>query len=1641
MAAQEDPKSAQADSGYTINYNTVSIIEYIKFASKICNANFIFNEEDLQFTITVVSDAPITPQNVMSTLLQILRIHGLTLLEQDNSLVIHKAPTVRQIGSLAFGSEGSSAPIVTRVFRLKYSNPSSVAAVIRPMISSDALLETVTETRQLILTDVTASVDKVAALIENLDAPFSQLEIRTYQPKYHEPSYLISLAHQILSPMVQGSPFILVPQTLANEIFIVSTPDLNEKAVQLLTTLDVPPKMPEGNSTAAEKRGELLVVKLEDKQGPEVLQSLKEIALHLKQSGAEDRGLTEAIETAKWNAETNTLRFVGSAATNAKVKEYIDSLPPKGGTMMAIKLDHTQGPEVLKNLKEITTHLKESGSEDRALTQAVENAKWNPETNTLRFVATPATNAKIKEYIESLPTKGGNLMFIKLDRAHGTSVLKSLREIATHLKETGSEDRNLMDAINNAKWNAETNTLRFIGSPETNAKIKDYIHGLPSKEGHLMVVKLDQRKGPDVLQNLKEIATHFKESGSEDHALTEAVQNAKWDPETNTLRFVGSSAANSKIKGYIDAIPSKGGELMVIKLDNRQGSDVLQRLREIATHLKDSGAEERGLLDAINNAKWAQDTNTLMFVGSPQVNAKLKDYLATIPSKERASFFLHTPIYRSPEELEQSIKEIADNLTKSGGAPASFIADLRSVTINPKTHALMFSGDPASFPRIQELLAKADVPPGGEATMSCAPGKTNYAVYKVQSADPNDLQNALEVFAANLHKAKVNPSLVQTIEGMKYINQTHSLLFTGPDDCLKKAQELAQQFDTGAQTAVGSSQFLVYKPKYQTGDEIVRAMKDLRENLSNADLKDPLLIRSLDSMKWVKQTNSLLFTGDPTSLKRVEQLLATVDTGSGQKPAPRTSYSIYKVQNTTGDLVEEDLETLSKNMRAAGMKEVPLVHVLDNVRYVKETNSLLLTGDPDAIKEAEALIAKYDYPRKAAAGPGNFFMYKPQNQSASAIEKALKDVSSNLQQSSLADPSLLSAIASMKYVESTNSLIFTGTPDAIQKIQGLLKEIDIPQQHAPIQHIGKTTFLLYKLQHASPTQITTSVKAISNDLKKSGAADKEFITALSTMKYVKETNSLMFTGTEDALVKVQHLVEKFDVASLAPAHLATPSAPVPHGPLPSNFFIYKPVALSPEDLAKTLNDFADNLKMSGLNDPGLFQAIESMRFVNSGPSSAKQSIVFTGDTKTLDRVKELLKEFDIPSGMPVASSEQIQAIDNTSFMVYKLQFHRGDEIQNALRQIGKDLTASNAAVNQTLLNAIQSVQWLEVTNSLLCSGDPETLLRLRELIKSLDLPLKQVFIEMLILQTSLTNGTDFGLEWGGKVKYKDKFSGSFNNLLPTDTVAPGTFSSNLQNVNPPGNPPVPTDIPFSSGFDVGVIGDIITHKGQSFLSLGSLLNAIQTDAETIAVLTPKLIAQDGKSASIFVGQNVPFAGSFISNQSSNTINTSNLEYRNIGFNLTITPVLGNSNIVTLDLSIDNSSTSSSPGTGATFTFQAGQASGITTNQATLQTTVHVPDKHFVILSGMVNNSNAKQTASIPCLGAIPYLGAAFTQNYLTDSLNSLVIFIRPTILNSVDEMQQLTADQEEFFRESAGTARLERHFDEAMDTIKTADDE
>ncbi|NGX56138.1 MAG: putative type II secretion system protein D [Candidatus Anoxychlamydiales bacterium] len=884
----------------------------------------------------------------------------------------------------------------------------------------------------------------------------------------------------------------------------------------------------------------------------------------------------------------------------------------------------------------------------------------------------------------------------------------------------------------------------------------------------------------------------------------------------------------------------------------------------------------------------------------------------------------------------------------------------------------------------------------------------------VIDSDENPLDIKTYISKKNLPSTLMNLTkqiMQPLIEGSPFIlvpqDRTRILFLVSTPSLIKRALSILENLDTAPKKQLKSPEnenILLYSPKNRSYEDIKKSLNEIVENLKRSGFPESGVIETIDTLKWIKETQSFLFIGSDETILKVQNILKNLDSPLDINKNPsQSTFFLYKLKNIPGEVVEDRLEDLAKNLKEQDVENPKLIEVIEKAKWIKETNSILLTGESFAINEAKNIITEFDIPSLKES----FILYTPKFLTIDDLEKSINEVARNLKAAGLADPDLIDSIKDIKIIKSSNSLAFTGSESTLKKIQNLISTLDIESSRKAIQKLGTTNFWVYQIRHATPSQILSSIKSVTRDLSKIDSSSRDFIGALKSMKYVKETNSLVFTGTEDSLEKIKPLIEKFDILSEKEG---------------TSYFVYKPQYQTGPELENILTNFAEHLKQTGVENDAMFEAISTMKY-----SKETNSLVFTGNIATIDEVKQLLLTFDVPD-MQHPGSTEISGLEDLGFLVYKLQYHKGSDIQGALKQIAKDLKLNQgeAGVKFKLVKAIDTIQWIAVTNSLLCSGDSETTAKLRELIKSLDVPLKQVFIEVLIIQTTLSNVLSFGLDWGSKFGYKNQAVAGISNFAPGSSF--GSSFGGISNSNTPQG----SDLSLGDGFDFGVIGDILFHKGKSFLSLGSLLRALQVDTETSIVMTPKIIAQDSKTSTIFSGSNIPYLGSVTTNTSNTTLTTQNLEYRDVGLGLTITPVLGNSDQVTL--TIDLTSTQIQPGTDSTI--QSGQVTGITTLKTTMNTAVHVPNKHFLVLSGLVQDTKQKVKTGIPCLGGIPIIGSAFSKDDKSDQRNNIVIFIRPHIINSYQDLTSITENQEDLFRDQTGSSFLENTFDEATDTIK-----
>lgn len=351
-------------------------------------------------------------------------------------------------------------------------------------------------------------------------------------------------------------------------------------------------------------------------------------------------------------------------------------------------------------------------------------------------------------------------------------------------------------------------------------------------------------------------------------------------------------------------------------------------------------------------------------------------------------------------------------------------------------------------------------------------------------------------------------------------------------------------------------------------------------------------------------------------------------------------------------------------------------------------------------------------------------------------------------------------------------------------------------------------------------------------------------------------------------------------------------------------------------------------------------------FVISSPQSVAKAL-------------QLLKSLDSPdmkhTDEDVVSSDGgfnpgIVAPKSSRFFMYKLKYQNGDVIAKSLQEIGDNLYSTNA-IDRDFINTINSVQWVEVNNSIVIVGNQANVDKVVSLLNGLDLPPKQVYIEVLILETSLENSWDFGVQWVAMGNEQNKLayaSGLLNNAPPS----PGIVGSARATVPPaipnPGNVPLPTPgqlagfsdlVNTSSAFGLGIIGNVLSHKGKSFLTLGGLLSALDQDGDTIIVLNPRIMSQDTQKASFFVGQTIPFQTTSTVIQETGSV-TQNIEYEDIGVNLVVTSTITPNNVVTLQIEQTISEIHSAEGTLTPVTDKTYAA-----------TRLQVPDGCFLVVGG------------------------------------------------------------------------------------------
>ncbi len=295
----------------------------------------------------------------------------------------------------------------------------------------------------------------------------------------------------------------------------------------------------------------------------------------------------------------------------------------------------------------------------------------------------------------------------------------------------------------------------------------------------------------------------------------------------------------------------------------------------------------------------------------------------------------------------------------------------------------------------------------------------------------------------------------------------------------------------------------------------------------------------------------------------------------------------------------------------------------------------------------------------------------------------------------------------------------------------------------------------------------------------------------------------------------------------------------------------------------------------------------------------------------------------------------------------------------------------------------------ERTNTLLIQDTAERLQDVRRMVRTLDIPIKQVLIESRIVIVNDDFSRDLGIRFGVS-GFHLPGSGGLSAFSGTGVGTDNMISTYLDNLATPGSPTLleypglqdrynvalPASSP-SGRFSLAVLED------QYLVDLE--LTAMEAEGNGEIVSTPRVITANQKEASIKQGVEIPY-------QQSASSGATTIQFKEAVLELTVTPQITPDNNIIMDLRVHKDSVGEIISTGGL----GGTVPSIDTRS--VETQVLVADGQTVVLGGIYETERRETINKVPFLGDIPVAGNLFKSKQRTDNKAELLIFVTPRIL-------------------------------------------
>jgi type IV pilus assembly protein PilQ len=344
----------------------------------------------------------------------------------------------------------------------------------------------------------------------------------------------------------------------------------------------------------------------------------------------------------------------------------------------------------------------------------------------------------------------------------------------------------------------------------------------------------------------------------------------------------------------------------------------------------------------------------------------------------------------------------------------------------------------------------------------------------------------------------------------------------------------------------------------------------------------------------------------------------------------------------------------------------------------------------------------------------------------------------------------------------------------------------------------------------------------------------------------------------------------------------------------------------------------------------------------------------------------------------IAPTEEIAARE-------KLELEAQKQIEELapLRSEFIQVNYAKAAVLATLLKAEENslmtdrgrVSVDERTNTLLVRDTGEAINSIRELVATLDIPVRQVLIESRIVIADDSFNRDLGVRFGVSYAWNNgNRQAGIGGALPGDTNFGGTIGPG-DSLSTGGAQDLLVDLPI--GNPASAIKFAVVSIPDFILQLE--LQALQLEGRGEVISNPRVVTANQKEASIEQGTEIPF-------QEASSSGATSTSFKKAVLSLKVTPQITPDDRVIMDLAVNQDTV------GQEF-------SGIpSVDTRSVSTQVLVDNGDTVVLGGIYEQTKREDIEKVPFFGDLPYFSWLFKTTSVRDDKRELIIFVTPRIL-------------------------------------------